>query len=119
MHPLLRRSVLLRGVGASMVTTAARAAPTATLLSDAHVTGWQYSGHRAWRQPAPHWLVRASVAIAALALGIDQADNCGIIGVVGGDDDASKYLIEGLTIMRNRGCVHACVMSAGPYSVRV
>eukprot|EP01037_Dinobryon_pediforme_P047264 gene47264-61253_t len=30
------------------------------------------------------------------------AENCGIVGVVGGDD-ASGFLLEGLTILRNRG----------------
>eukprot|EP01041_Mallomonas_annulata_P003128 gene3128-6154_t len=31
-----------------------------------------------------------------------RADNCGIVGVVG-TDDSSGYLLEGLTILRNRG----------------
>jgi hypothetical protein len=32
-----------------------------------------------------------------------KAENCGIVGVVGGSDDASAFLLEGLTILRNRG----------------
>ena len=43
-------------------------------------------------------------AALAIILGIKKADNCGIIGVVGGNDDsANTYLMEGLLIMRNRG----------------
>lgn len=45
----------------------------------------------------------AVVLLAALGLRRRTAENCGIIGVVGGDGDASKYLLEGLMIMRNRG----------------
>jgi hypothetical protein len=54
----------------------------------------------------------------ALALGfiIDYnvkshtADSCGIVGVVGGED-ASGFLLEGLTILRNRGYDSAGVAS--------
>ncbi len=43
-------------------------------------------------------------AALAIALGVKKADNCGIIGVVGGNDEsANTYLMEGLLIMRNRG----------------
>lgn len=42
-------------------------------------------------------------AVAALGyLGNNSADNCGIVGVVG-SDDSSKYLLEGLFVLRNRG----------------
>lgn len=44
-----------------------------------------------------------AIAGALMAFGTQQADNCGIIGVVGTSEDASKYLMEGLAIMRNRG----------------
>lgn len=33
----------------------------------------------------------------------NTTDNCGIVGVVGNDLDANGFLIEGLTILRNRG----------------
>jgi glucosamine--fructose-6-phosphate aminotransferase (isomerizing) len=50
------------------------------------------------------YLPYAIAASLAIALGIQQADNCGIIGVVGGQNEEAKtYLLEGLTIMRNRG----------------
>jgi glucosamine--fructose-6-phosphate aminotransferase (isomerizing) len=32
-----------------------------------------------------------------------KAENCGIVGVVGGAEDASNFLLEGLLILRNRG----------------
>jgi len=39
-----------------------------------------------------------------------KADNCGIVGVVG-SDDASGFLLEGLTILRNRGYDSAGIAS--------
>ena len=33
----------------------------------------------------------------------DRADCCGIAGVVGGSGDARDFLLEGLTILKNRG----------------
>lgn len=71
---------------------------------------WKDSGRRAWSQHTYSWLNAAPAVTAALlaAVGIQEADNCGIIGVVGGEDEAAKYLIEGLTIMRNRGYIVTC-----------
>ena len=43
---------------------------------------------------------------------MDTAENCGIVGVVGGDD-AVGFLLEGLTILRNRGYDSAGVASVG------
>lgn len=37
-----------------------------------------------------------------LTFGNNKAENCGIVGVVG-SEDASGFLLEGLTILRNRG----------------
>lgn len=46
----------------------------------------------------------AATGVGALALTADQhADCCGIVGVVGTSQDASDFLLEGLTIMQNRG----------------
>ena len=33
----------------------------------------------------------------------EQSENCGIVGVVGNSDDAFEHLMEGLTILKNRG----------------
>jgi glucosamine--fructose-6-phosphate aminotransferase (isomerizing) len=47
-------------------------------------------------------LVFACAALAGLVLGTDKADNCGIVGVVG-TGDANTFLLEGLTVLMNRG----------------
>jgi glucosamine--fructose-6-phosphate aminotransferase (isomerizing) len=39
----------------------------------------------------------------AAAMRDDKADCCGIAGVVGAKGDAREFLIEGLTILKNRG----------------
>ena len=55
---------------------------------------------------AAAWKVNPMVALG-LVLGscalYSDADNCGIVGVVGSTEDASGFVIEGLTILRNRG----------------
>mmetsp|Transcript_24596 Transcript_24596/g.22355 ORF Transcript_24596/g.22355 Transcript_24596/m.22355 type:complete len:685 (-) Transcript_24596:55-2109(-) len=33
----------------------------------------------------------------------NEVDNCGIVGIVGEDNEANGYLLEGLTILKNRG----------------
>ena len=42
------------------------------------------------------------VGLSGILLGIDHSYNCGIIGVVG-SDDANAIVLEGLTILQNRG----------------
>jgi hypothetical protein len=49
---------------------------------------------------------------AALAVTSVPSENCGIVGVVGGED-AVGFLLEGLTILRNRGYDSAGVASVG------
>jgi glucosamine--fructose-6-phosphate aminotransferase (isomerizing) len=48
--------------------------------------------------------VFAAILAATALIASDgfRADNCGIVGVVG-SEDASEFLLEGLTILRNRG----------------
>src|SRR5689334_5919305 len=41
-------------------------------------------------------------ALAAVAWNMKDSENCGIIGVVG-TEDASGIILEGLTILKNRG----------------
>lgn len=52
------------------------------------------------------WLTgSAAAALTAITLSLvssEKAENCGIVGVVG-SEDASGFLLEGLTILRNRG----------------
>ncbi len=42
------------------------------------------------------------VFVATVLLGVKTSENCGIVGVVGADD-ASGFILEGLTILKNRG----------------
>ena len=59
-------------------------------------------------------LALALAATLALAVAeLNPAENCGIVGVVGSasGDDASGFLLEGLTILRNRGYDSAGVAS--------
>ena len=51
-------------------------------------------------------LFAAAGAFAAASTVLNEKDNakcCGIAGVVGAKGDARDYLIEGLTILKNRG----------------
>ena len=41
-----------------------------------------------------------------------NTENCGIVGVVG-SDDSSQYLLEGLTVLRNRGYDSAGMATIG------
>jgi len=45
----------------------------------------------------------AAAAGASAMMSNDRADCCGIAGVVGATGDAREFLIEGLTILKNRG----------------
>ena len=42
------------------------------------------------------------LGVGGLLLSLDKSDNCGIVGVVG-SDDANAFVLEGLTILQNRG----------------
>ncbi|RLN89937.1 hypothetical protein BBJ28_00026176, partial [Nothophytophthora sp. Chile5] len=49
-------------------------------------------------------LAAAGSGVAAFSvLRDDSADCCGIVGVVGKTDNATDFLLEGLTILQNRG----------------
>jgi glucosamine--fructose-6-phosphate aminotransferase (isomerizing) len=58
-------------------------------------------------------LALLAVAVGSLMMLYDKADNCGIVGVVG-TDDASGFVLEGLTILRNRGYDSAGIASISP-----
>mmetsp|Transcript_23290 Transcript_23290/g.22447 ORF Transcript_23290/g.22447 Transcript_23290/m.22447 type:complete len:689 (-) Transcript_23290:63-2129(-) len=63
-----------------------------------------------------NWLSLSVLGAAVgVALSIYQkpAEACGIVGVVGGDDSIG-FLLEGLTILRNRGYDSAGVATIGP-----
>lgn len=48
--------------------------------------------------------------VGACVLGNHEAENCGIVGVVG-SSDSKEFLLEGLTILRNRGYDSAGIAS--------
>lgn len=58
----------------------------------------------------------AAVGTSALVGNNDKADCCGIAGVVGASGDARNFLVEGLTILKNRGYDSAGIatMSGNP-----
>lgn len=70
-------------------------------------------------QDAEQWRTRTILALlgalglATLASEFNPAQNCGIVGVVGTNtgEDCSGFLLEGLTILRNRGYDSAGVAS--------
>ncbi|EQC42439.1 glutamine-fructose-6-phosphate transaminase (isomerizing) [Saprolegnia diclina VS20] len=79
---LLRAPALARTLFAPM---AARALPTAA--ADEH--GWAKYG--------------LGAVLLMAGAGLSQADNCGIVGVVSKHQEANSFLLEGLTILQNRG----------------
>lgn len=52
-------------------------------------------------------------ASIAFAKNEERADCCGIAGVVGGSGDAREFLLEGLTILKNRGYDSAGIATIG------
>lgn len=81
----------------------------AIATSGADFSDGAYSHSRsAWRGAT---LMGVATAVACALFGINQADNCGIVGVVGGKDDCSGFLVEGLTTLRNRGYDSAGIAS--------
>ena len=49
----------------------------------------------------------------------NKTHNCGIVGVVGNGDDASGFLLEGLTILRNRGYDSAGIATVGSSNIKI
>eukprot|EP00601_Ochromonadales_sp_CCMP2298_P019417 CAMPEP_0173296302 /NCGR_PEP_ID=MMETSP1143-20121109/14875_1 /TAXON_ID=483371 /ORGANISM="non described non described, Strain CCMP2298" /LENGTH=687 /DNA_ID=CAMNT_0014236119 /DNA_START=184 /DNA_END=2244 /DNA_ORIENTATION=+ len=59
-------------------------------------------GGRSWSSMGTTAASILCAGLAALAVSVSTTDNCGIVGVVGADD-ANGYVLEGLTILQNRG----------------
>lgn len=55
------------------------------------------------------------IALSGVLLLSGTADNCGIVGVVG-SEDANAFVLEGLTILRNRGYDSAGIATVDPRS---
>ena len=82
----------------TIAATSARAIHLPVVNSDK--SRWNSSSFKAAWKANPALMLGLLVGAYAL---YDQADNCGIVGVVGTNEDASGFVIEGLTILRNRG----------------
>lgn len=65
-------------------------------------SGSSNAGGKTFHQYMTHPMTMFSMFLATMAMTTDFAENCGIVGVVG-SDDASGFILEGLTILRNRG----------------
>lgn len=76
---------------------------------------WSYASSAAFNYDT-RWL-KHPLALLGVCLGIsaliDSAENCGIVGVVG-NEDASGFILEGLTILRNRGYDSAGMATIAP-----
>ena len=125
------RSVILARNGAiglrnvSRMTSSGRTGVTRSLASTAAFTGGEQGGQGSSKSNYNHRAAgrgsngnaRLFGALGALGLLVahlvnNVAENCGIVGVVSDDStDASEFLIEGLTILRNRGYDSAGIAS--------
>lgn len=90
---------------AFLQSTAIRAASSSSAV--ASTTAFQsHSNHHHQHTSSRFALLSATAALALAANNSNNNDTskcCGIAGVVGAKGDARDYLIEGLTILKNRG----------------
>jgi glucosamine--fructose-6-phosphate aminotransferase (isomerizing) len=67
-----------------------------------------------------HWLAAAALTLAGVAtssqFNVKKTDCCGIVGVVGRKEhgDAREFLLDGLTILKNRGYDSAGIVTLSP-----
>jgi glucosamine--fructose-6-phosphate aminotransferase (isomerizing) len=101
-------------VSRRVLSTAAKRAPSAIAASKVSQRGFaiaatqQAAQNQQQSQSDSHHRVGGLLAVAAAASAFaasnqEKADCCGIAGVVGGSGDAREFLLEGLTILKNRG----------------
>lgn len=64
-----------------------------------------FSASSGWNTNWVLWTILGTIILV-----LERADNCGIVGVVGADD-AVGFVLEGLTILRNRGYDSAGIAS--------
>jgi len=104
-----------------VLSTAARRAPARATSQRSLAVGAAQNYQHQWSEsgnPARiGGLLAATVGASAIVASDDRsADCCGIAGVVGGKGDAREFLVEGLTILKNRGYDSAGIatMSGNP-----
>ena len=111
---LSRRSHLLRPFsrGTTRAPLQRTAASTLASLSSSEQTNSTFS--------SSHWLAAAALTLAGVAassqLDLKTTDCCGIVGVVGKKEhgDAREFLLDGLTILKNRGYDSAGIVTLSP-----
>jgi glucosamine--fructose-6-phosphate aminotransferase (isomerizing) len=114
-------------VSRRVLSTAAKRAPSAIAASKVSQRGFaiaatqQAAQNQQQSQSDSHHRVGGLLAVAAAASAFaasnqEKADCCGIAGVVGGSGDAREFLLEGLTILKNRGYDSAGIATMKPGS---
>jgi glucosamine--fructose-6-phosphate aminotransferase (isomerizing) len=93
-------SLARKDINSPLTLAAARVGIRSLSIPFASFGGGEQAGSILWRK----YSVFAAFVAATTAISVDnfRAENCGIVGVVG-SEDASGFLLEGLTILRNRG----------------
>jgi len=112
-----------------VLSTAAKRAPTAIAASKISQRGFAIAAtqqaaqnqHQQSQSSDSHHRVGGLLAAAAAASALAASNNevtdcCGIAGVVGGSADAREFLLEGLTILKNRGYDSAGIATMAPGS---
>ena len=86
-------------------STALRAASSSSSAAASTTAFQSHSNHHSSASSSRFALLSATAALALAAANNDKSSSkcCGIAGVVGAKGDARDYLIEGLTILKNRG----------------
>lgn len=115
-------------VSRRVLSTAAKRAPSAIAASKVSQRGFAIAAtqqaaqnQQQQSQSDSHHRVGGLLAAAAAASAFaasnqEKADCCGIAGVVGGSGDAREFLLEGLTILKNRGYDSAGIATMSPGS---
>jgi glucosamine--fructose-6-phosphate aminotransferase (isomerizing) len=112
LHPLSRRT--------TRATLQRTAASTLASLSSSKQTSGSSNNNNNSTFSSSHWLAAAALTLAGVAassqLDLKKTDCCGIVGVVGNKDhgDAREFLLDGLTILKNRGYDSAGIVTLSP-----
>jgi glucosamine--fructose-6-phosphate aminotransferase (isomerizing) len=89
----------VRRLGSFKTTLRASCRPFSNLVATAAASN---NSDSTYRNNSLYSLPILGVLLGAALLSQNKSESCGIVGVVGGED-AVGFLLEGLTILRNRG----------------
>lgn len=113
MHRFSKSASLYR----NLVRREYRSVNSAVVSSTTNTHESDHSGSK-WRHSNVFGLLLVSL-YGVYNLVKNKSDNCGIVGVIGNGDDATGFLLEGLTILRNRGYDSAGIATVGPSSIEI